>query len=568
MGRVSWPDRNQFNNPSRWSVGNESFENSPSLIPTSFRWVDCQLREIAACPRTEEHLDKLLVSLPRTLDDTYEQMLLAIPPAFKDYARQMLMLLCCAKRYLTVEELIYGMAVDLDTLGSKSDNTILKDTHSDLPLEGNRPVAVFKDKRKLHDADAVLEVCPGFVELYEGREGSSYVRIAHFSVQEYLKSSRTRKRENVARYHMQDQDMNTQATRICLAILDKFDESAALQEPNPSNLFQMGRPFPWAFNAAEFWSYHFRESNEIPPEAISAMLRLRPYAFGISVSRGLGLECGYTPLHLATSYELTSVVSVLLQEPTTDIDKITFGMTALIVAVIANNVELARCLLGHDADVNSRGGYALTTAAGAGQVEMSKILLEYGAEVNAHGGRALTTAVETGHLKIAKLLLDHGAEINPSGGKALKTAVSRGHLEMVKILLEGGADVNLVRPNFSPMKPELVRVLLEHGVEINQYDDFGETVLHKAARAAAEDTVRLLLEYGAEVDLANNENRTALLQAARFGNKKNALLLLERGAKPDAVDKFGDTAVSLAAESGCKDLVTFLSNLQVDWEKQ
>ncbi|KAF0315082.1 ankyrin repeat protein [Colletotrichum asianum] len=289
-----------------------------------FRWVDCQLREIAGCPRTEEHLDKLLSSLPQTLDDTYERMLLAIPPAFQEYARQMLMLLCCAKRHLTVQELIYGMAVDLGPTVSTLDHTDRKNAESDhirsdnLHLDYHHQVAVFKDRRKLHDGDAILEVCPGFIELYGGhdanRDEASCVRIAHFSVQEYLKSGRIKKRGDVAQYHMQEQAMNNQATRICLAVLDKFDQSAALEANKPSGKgmqpFGYKTKFPWACYAAKFWPDHFRESKEIPPETVGAMLRFRPHALSLSSFNESRFFLGYNPLQFATHFGLPSVVSV------------------------------------------------------------------------------------------------------------------------------------------------------------------------------------------------------------------------------------------------------------------
>ncbi|KAH7124373.1 hypothetical protein EDB81DRAFT_220297 [Dactylonectria macrodidyma] len=76
-----------------------------------FRWVECQFKALASCPQSEDLLDQLLKSLPQTLDETYERMLSNIPSSSKDYARQMLTLLCCAKRPLSVAELIDGIAV-------------------------------------------------------------------------------------------------------------------------------------------------------------------------------------------------------------------------------------------------------------------------------------------------------------------------------------------------------------------------------------------------------------------------------------------------------------------------
>ncbi|CAI0652652.1 unnamed protein product [Colletotrichum noveboracense] len=584
-----------------------------------FRWVECQLREIAVCPRTEEHLDKLLTSLPRTLDETYERMLLAITPGFKDYARQMLMLLCCAKRPLTVEELIYGMAVDLGSVGSKSDDIDSADADldhvgsDDLFSDCHRSVAVFKDKRMLHDADAVLEVCPGFIELYEGRDASQHktscIRIAHFSVQEYLKSNRIKKRESFSQYHMQEQDMNTQATRVCLTILYKFDDLATLrfdglaaQQFDDSATLQVGRrtqvtwgsvardiilALPWAAYAAEFWADHFRESKRIPPEAISQILRFCPYALKLSTwitSRArYEILDEYNPLQYSTYHGFSSVVSVLLHEPTTDINEIT-STTSLVVAAKMENLDLVRRFLDLDADVNASDGDALSTAASTGHVKIAELPFDHGAEVNANSGKALDAAAKGSHLDMAKLLLDHRADVNASGGKALEQAAWRGNLEMVKLLFTHGAEINagggialISAANGNHV--EIARLLIEGGAKINSSD--GEALWHAAAEGHVEmtklllecgadanlrgkfgkvtalgiaksskklDFIRLLLSHGAEV---NNGGNGLLLHEAVVGEDEDCLrLLLENGAVVDVASYDGKTAFLKAAEVG------------------
>lgn len=550
------------------------------LIRFSFRWVDCQLREIAVCPRTEEHLDKLLSSLPRTLDDTYERMLLAIPCAFQDYARQMFMLLCCAKRNLTIEELIYGMAVDLDSTESNSNDTDSKNATSDHIVSGDlvlnhyRPVAVFKEKRKLHDVDAVLEVCPGFIELYEfrnaNREQTSWVRIAHFSVQEYLKSNRIKKREHVAHYHMQEQHMNTQATRICLTILDKFDTSAALEAEDLHMdayeypfVRQMENKFPWACYAAEYWSDHFRENREIPPEAVSAMLRSQPYALRLSSSYG----GGYNPLQLATHYGLSSVVSVLLDEPTTDINEIKRDTTAFIVAVKSRNMKLARRFLDHGADANACDGDALEMAAFRGDMRMANLLLDHGAKVNVSPYRALESAARANHLEMARLLLDHGAEIDARDGIALKVAVRHHHFEMAKLLVEYGAQVNAsngaaLEAAVEQNQVEMAKLFLGSGAEINAS---GGAALDVVVRRGHFEMAKLLLESGADAKLVQTyEGRTALWPAVTFRRLELVRLLLEYGAEVNHCNVYGKTILHEAALNGYEDVMQLLLEYGAD----
>ena len=140
--------------------------------------------------------DQLLESLPYTLDETYERMLSNIPKASHSYAQQILTLLCHAKRPLTVLELIDGVAIELG--------------------ETSR----FNAKRKRKDINAVQEVCPGFTEVdVNTKTGKATIRIAHFSVQEYLESERILQHKGAALFSVKRTDGNAQLACICLTLL-------------------------------------------------------------------------------------------------------------------------------------------------------------------------------------------------------------------------------------------------------------------------------------------------------------------------------------------------------------
>ncbi|KAK4239613.1 hypothetical protein C8A03DRAFT_32292 [Achaetomium macrosporum] len=61
-----------------------------------FRWVECQFTALERWPSTKARLDGLLGSLPRTLDATYERMLLSIDEESADEAKRILNLPCVA----------------------------------------------------------------------------------------------------------------------------------------------------------------------------------------------------------------------------------------------------------------------------------------------------------------------------------------------------------------------------------------------------------------------------------------------------------------------------------------
>ncbi|KAJ0343153.1 hypothetical protein COL922a_000481 [Colletotrichum nupharicola] len=64
----------------KWSKEFARIENALTKRANGvFRWVECQFKALGSCPVSPHNLSKLLESLPKTLDETYERMLLDIP---------------------------------------------------------------------------------------------------------------------------------------------------------------------------------------------------------------------------------------------------------------------------------------------------------------------------------------------------------------------------------------------------------------------------------------------------------------------------------------------------------
>lgn len=124
-----------------------------------FRWVECQFTALDFCPKSKYHLDTLLASLPRSLDKTYERMLLSISEESTEDAKRILALLWYVKRPLTVPEIIEGIAVEL------WDNPRLN------------------VDRRLDDEDDLHRTCPGLIEIdFHSGNDKSTGRVTHFSV--------------------------------------------------------------------------------------------------------------------------------------------------------------------------------------------------------------------------------------------------------------------------------------------------------------------------------------------------------------------------------------------------
>ena len=109
-----------------------------------FRWVSCQLDSLRKCVRPSA-VRKTLGSLPATLDETYERMLLKIKTEYEQEARAALKWLVTAQRVLRVDELAETAAIDI-----KSDHP-------------------FDPSNRLFDPNSILEMLSGLVLVLPGK---------------------------------------------------------------------------------------------------------------------------------------------------------------------------------------------------------------------------------------------------------------------------------------------------------------------------------------------------------------------------------------------------------------
>ncbi len=239
-----------------------------------------------------------------------------------------------------------------------------------------------------------------------------------------------------------------------------------------------------------------------------------------------------------------------------------YGMTALLYAVQANDLELSLRLLDAGADPNRGNLYEITPlwlAATNRSPAMIELLLAHGADAGtamSHGENAVMAAARAGDAESIRLLLAAGADPDASeqlhGETALIWAAAENHGAAVRALVAGGAD-----PDRQSRVLELAPMdWIQIGMVSTILPVGGWSPLMYAARQNAAEAALALLEVGADPDLRDADGTTALGLAIMNQHYDLAAALLEAGADPDVADRTGMTSLY-----GAVDMVFYTSDI-------
>jgi ankyrin repeat protein len=554
-----------------------------------FRWVDCQFTLLQSCPRTESHLGKLLESLPADLDETYERMLLEVQRRGLTFdLRRVLLLLFYAHTPMVISEVIDGLAVDID----------------------DRPGLNLR--RRLQDEDDVLQICSGFVEVdLEDRPSRFHydepdrniikvrvLRIAHFTVQEYLESDRLppQLRDN---FGLNATLGHQEMVRIFVAYLS--DPELSAEAHTESSRERVIAAYPLAEYAAKHWYLHYRQASRHYKDLDNLVLEIfmdsQIYATWSELTKDVPVEEVWQSgkplplLYIPALFGLDSICLRLLQmKAPNEYQELVnenvqgFG-TVLHAACESGETRTAELLLEHGADANIQGDSyrtALVTATSSGSLELVGMLLKHGADVdtppNTNIARtALQEAAYRDSVEIVELLLEHGAGVNIQGGDygtALQAAVSGCSILVAETLLKHGADVNArlddafwcgtalqeaVSRGFVETV-EMLEMLLEHDADVNiQTGGLFGTALQAAAHSGSVEVVEMLLDHGAEINANTGYYGTALCAASGSGHMDVMRLLIAKKADVNITGGlFEDSALHHAAEHCEVDAVRLL----------
>lgn len=349
---------------------------SALILVVRFRWVACQLDSLKTC-LNRPSLQKALTSLPKTLDDTYARILCNIHDDHQGYVLKILQWLVYSIRPMKLVEIAEIIIVDVN--------------------ENPR----FDAERRFPQPRDIIMICSGLVttatttatatENSSSANTSIGVKLAHFSVKEYLVSNRIQ-HGPAKKYSIQELYANARIAETCLAYLLHFDKSDSLTSQGLDE-------FPLAQYAAKHWTYHARIS-----ETETSMYPL--------LSMALFLDKKHAFLNWGCLYDVEGWSPDIKR----DLETLCPPLYYTSLEGLLKSVKL---LLEKGADVNAQGGYfgnALQAASYIGSKEVVRLLLAKGADVNAQGGNygnALTTATYVpDNDEVIHSLLECGADVN------------------------------------------------------------------------------------------------------------------------------------------------------------
>ena len=392
---------------------------------------------------------RTLEELPESLDETYERILKEIKKPNRGQARRVLQCLVVAIRPLDVAELAEVLAVDFDD------------------AEG---IPKLKPDWRWEDQEqALLIACSSLISIVETGY-SRVVQFSHFSVKEYLTSSRLAAAiGDASNYHIDLEPAHTTLAQACLCVLLQTHDNVEGHTPSDHLLAQY---------AARHWTTHTQFVD-------------------VSSLSQKGMEYLFDPdkPHFEAWRTLYDI------DPMPDKDT-TFYLFA---------------------PSNKSAALPLYYAALCGFHDLAEhLIIKSPQDMNADGGhhvRPLVAALAGKHFRTAELLRHNGADPHCRGRKMrtpLHSAAYYGDLEVVQKLIEYGADISaedlkgctplyFASEGDYPKDRTVLRLLLEHGADVNARTKDGETPLHNASMFGSLEVAR----RGCECAARERQNPTA-----------------------------------------------------------
>ena len=528
----------------------------------------CQLDVIRECKKTKL-VKRALKTLPKTLDETYERILSRIPDDYVEDVRRVLQCLICAFKPLDIREVADIVAIDTAE-------------------------PYYDPENRYSSPRDLLSVCSGLVSTRTAKRlvdikwdriefEIEELRLAHFSVKEYLVSDRVNLGPAM-KYKLDEVSCHGTLANLCISYLLKFEEEVYDRQPVTKTIDSEARE-SWDQQSETETDGHFEEDiydrqsvttsdpEEIGEEQSETLTDghfedlmlcentpFAPYA-AMFWSRHLrAAKLDYmTPLYPKSMKLITDPALI---DRIVNYHRAWFDMKVLgFFDYLGINRNRRKDPVTHPLCASISPVYY---ASALGLDYHVRQLLVAGESANSTGpyGTALAVAARNGHKSTVQLLLKMGANVDAQGvwkkerdgttilsKTALHSAIDKQCEDIVHVLLDHGAVVNTK--------------LIMNGYSI---DPDNNTPLQAALWRGNTCLVQKLLDRGADVTVAGGHLGDALSIACSYAKDVHLVrLLLEKGADPNAPKMIrGNALISAILKSNNKPLQRLLVEYGAD----
>jgi len=544
----------------------QSFEgkNPSTKMKHRFRWAALQLAELRNLKISRPHyISNALNKMPRTLDATYERALSAIDDEYAVEAQTALQWLAFSIEPLTVAELAEACSIFFD------DDNVLRFEEGGY----NALVGLFSVLSPFILVESMLKSRGSEELLKDLKKGGKYeitcyrqrVRLAHFSVKEYLVSSKIQQSNHrLSRYALREAEVHRYLSQSCCAYflhltterkvrarkLDGYGESIIID-----NWRYFTESHPLIRHVCRHWAQH-QSLAEIGMETLVTKASFHVQLLGDHMTRTSWLRLSLFDIHNRNAYiakqceghvgtalycasfaGLCQTVNFLLRDHVREnVNRIVDGKNApLQIAAHQGHERVVELLVANGADVGVEGGRfgtALIAAAYGGHNSTVSRLLKANISTRTLNfesiryGNALQAAAKRGYVCIVEQLL----QCNADHGNAIIGAAFNNHEEIVQAFIKLSVDLNARFPKQKVKSSSRHRHILapKHLIHPDTI-----SVLEVAVLKRSEDMVKKLLHAGANATSFSSP----LLELVAYQDESRKLeLLIAAGLKIDPSD--------------------------------